>query len=390
MQIFPIVKNLEEFKMSIGDKPEIRFMEQDNGTTIASYIISNDQTFSDYHSKECRGITFNSRNKVISRSLHKFFNVNEKESTLVHNIDWSKIVRIMVKRDGSMICTANIPSMLGNFSLKSKKTFESPVAKYSTNWMKNKSNYLEFCTNLTFRDLTAIFEWTSPDARIVLPYKSDELTLLHIRHNKTGEYFNQNELEEICKDYYDIPLVGKCNDIAELLNNALNESPESLRIAIENLQLTTEDIEGWVIQFENGDMVKLKTKWYCDRHHVMTNIRERDVAKMVINESIDDVKAMLVSEGVDIQELLNIESRLISDIGEIIYDVDTAIRDNKDLDKKSMAIKFVHTNHPYFVLIMQKYSGREPNYNEFYEKNYLSDRFSLRQLNLLQSVADPE
>ena len=44
-QIFPVVTDLELFKVSVGDKPEIRFMDQDNGTTIVSYIVSDETTF---------------------------------------------------------------------------------------------------------------------------------------------------------------------------------------------------------------------------------------------------------------------------------------------------------------------------------------------------------
>jgi hypothetical protein len=39
---------------------------------------------------------------------------------------------------------------------------------------------------------------------------------------------------------------------------------------------------------------------------------------------------------------------------------------------------------------MQKYSGKEPDYKGFFEKHCLAEEFSLRQLNLLQSVAEEE
>ena len=143
-QVFPVVTDLELFKVGVGDKPEIRFMQQDNGTTIVSYIISDESTFDNGYALECRGITFNADGKIISRNLHKFFNVNEKPRTQVNLLDWTKVTRVAAKIDGSMICTVNHPSVLGNFSLKSKKTFTSDVAVSAAKWISDNHNYLDF------------------------------------------------------------------------------------------------------------------------------------------------------------------------------------------------------------------------------------------------------
>ena len=57
------------------------------------------------------------------------------------------------------------------------------------------------------------------------------------------------------------------------------------------LQLTKEGVEGWIVQTDDGDMWKVKTKWYCDLHHSVTFTRWRDVARAVLADQSDDLKA---------------------------------------------------------------------------------------------------
>jgi RNA ligase len=387
---FAILFNDVELRAKVAHKPEIRFMEQENGTVICSYIVSCDGTFDEMHSREARGIVFDKNGKVISRPLHKFSNLNQSVDVLYENIDWSKVVRVMDKRDGSMIHTVAVKNtnklwpLTWNFDLKSKKSYTSDVAHQAKGFMMNADlagiRYGDLCNWCVDNDVTAIFEWTSPVARIVCGYSQDSLTLLHIRHNITGKYFTEDEVREIA-DRFKIPKVSegyesvlqviKDNKVQELIDN-------------------TEGVEGWVIQFENGDMLKIKTKWYMDRHRAMTFLRERDIAEMTLNETLDDLKSILIGEGCDITEINAIEARVVNDIDEMINAVCFIVEDNKHLDRKAMAIQFGNQGefHPYFKLIMQRFEGKEPDYKGFYEKNYLRERYSLRQLNLLQTTAE--
>ena len=91
---FPLIKKIDDLQSRVSHKEEMRFSER-NGFTVACYMFSSAGTFDDKWSQECRGIVFNSTGEVVSRPLHKFFNVNERESTLVANIPWDNIARIM-------------------------------------------------------------------------------------------------------------------------------------------------------------------------------------------------------------------------------------------------------------------------------------------------------
>jgi len=381
---FPIIVNDVLMREALKDKPEIRFMEQDNGTVVCCYLISAEDTFNGPYAAEARGITFDQHGKIISRNLHKFFNLNQRPDTLFENLDWSTVVRIMDKRDGSMICTVAHPGELGSYSLKSKKSFTSDVAVQATKFIKshNNSGYHELCSYLIEANKTGIFEWTSPVARIVVAYPDDGLTLLHVRDNITGEYMHQTELA-ILASKHNVPLVDTRSELYDIF-----ETSAGVKRYIEE----TEGEEGIVVQFASGDMVKIKTDWYMALHQVMTFLRERDIAQSVLDETLDDTKAQLVGQGCNVAEINEIERKVVSRITEIADDVVFAWSEHKHLDRKNFAIKLgpAGENHKYFGLLMQKYSGKEPDYKGFFEKHCLAEEFSLRQLNLLQSVAEEE
>jgi len=394
---FPILHDDVMMRQMVAHKPEIRFMDQENGTVVCSYIVSCDGTFDEPYSQEARGIVFNKAGKVISRPLHKFFNLNQNPDVQFENVDWSRVVRVMDKRDGSMIHTVAVknthhlwPTKL-NFDLKSKKSYTSDVAHQAKGFlmlaetaadMKGYPRYGDFCNWCVENDLTAIFEWTSPIARIVLGYKSDALTLLHIRHNVSGEYFMLAELEVTAKSF-NIPMVAALDDLVEMF-----DSPEGVKRYVEE----TTDVEGVVVQFDNGDMLKIKTAWYMERHRAMTFLRERDIAEMTLNETLDDLKSVLVGEGCDITEINTIEARVVAEIDAIIWTVNDIFELTGHKTKKELAMLYSSQgcNHPFFKLIMNKKDGKEPDYKGFYERNYLREQFGLRQLNLLQTTAETD
>jgi RNA ligase len=378
---FPVLFSDTAMRLALADREEIRFMKQDNGTTVCSYIVSGPETFRDGYAREARGVVFAEDGRTIARPLHKFFNVNEKLHTLIDVLDWSQAVRVMDKRDGSMIHTVDLPSELGTFSFKSKKSYTSDVALQATAFVKkSQKGYIELCEYMVKNGKTPVFEWTSPTARIVLAYAEDNMTLLHVRDNITGEYASREELEAHC-NFFNVPFVDHRDDVLEMLQ----ADPKG---AAMKLHEETDSIEGWVIQFKNGDMVKLKTKWYMDRHHAMTFLRVRDIARMVVNESLDDLKAKLVGDGIDIGQILEIETRVVSEVKKIEAEINALFATTVGLDRKTVAM--TNQGHQYFGMLMQKFSGREPDVMAYFEKTMLDSMFDLTQLNLVDSVAEAE
>jgi RNA ligase len=387
------IEHLDEFRLAVAGKEEIREMDIGEGCTSFCYMVSAEGTFDTDAARECRGIVFNSiAGVVVGRPLHKFFNVGERAETQVGALDWSKVVRVMDKRDGSMIHTV---WTMDGIRLKSKKSFTSDVAKAAEAWMKSEAgrsvrNLVHFVVSM---NCTAIFEWTAPDARIVLFYPEAELKLLHIRNNETGEYTSGPLLQNVA-DQFRVNVVDEPKEFFDLVptppgvftQGGPDFWPEFNIARMLDAVNTREGIEGWVIQFEDGNMVKVKTKWYLERHRAMTFLRERDIAEAVLNESLDDLKSLLVAEGVNIDELLDIEESVLKEIRKIAQAVNTCYEVNKDMTRKDFAMKL--TGHPYFGLLMKRFTGQEPDVKGYFEKNMLKDMFTLRQLVLVPSVAE--
>lgn len=389
---FPAITSDSAMRNALAEKTEIRFMEQENGTTVCSYVVSAKGTFDGPYNREARGIVFDKYGFVISRPLHKFFNVNEREETLVQNIDWSKVTRVMLKRDGSMIHTVpavdNVKPMSksADFTLKSKKSFESDVAVQARDWINSdpdNEKFVKLCNHVVEFNQTATFEWTSPTARIVVYYETPGLKLLHVRDNCTGYYLNKAEIEEL-GERFGVPVVESCDDVQDMLAT-------DPKLVLE-LAHVLEGIEGWVIQFEDGNMVKLKTQWYYDRHGAMTFLRERDVAQMVIDEKLDDLKALLVGEGVDITDIEDIEARVVKTILFLEIEITATYEKYKHMSKKELALLLGSSGQKYqhFRQLMQLMDGVQPDYTDYYEKKMLKDQFTLRQLNMIQTTAEVE
>lgn len=371
------IENIAEFRGHVMHKEEMREADIGEGCTSFCYMISAEGTFDDAWSRECRGIVFNTAGGMVTgRPLHKFFNVGERAETRIENLDWSKVTRVMDKRDGSMIHTV---WTMNGVRLKSKKTFESDVALAAEKWMHSEPDLKvwRLIQRLVAMEFTAIFEWTAPDARIVLHYPNPELCLLHVRHVKTGVYMDREEMQKWAEEFG-----VKCVDeTAEFFADGKFD----INMMVEAVK-TREGVEGWVIQFEDGNMVKMKTEWYLKRHRAMTFIRERDIAQLVLDEGLDDMKSLLVTENVDISEILSIEARVLHDLRQLAMGVDVAVEADKTLSRKDFAIKYTGAEH--FGLMMSKFIGKEPDFKGYFERNLLKDNYGLRQLVLVPSVAE--
>jgi RNA ligase len=366
MNRFPNIKHIDDILPALAGKDYIGVNKQSNGATVICYNISNGDSFATPFEKECRGITFDRDGKIVSRPLHKFFNLAERDEVLPQNLDWDSVTAVFDKMDGSMI-TAGV--FHGEVFVKSKKSFESDVAVAALAYIRANQKYYDFIKHCADLDLTPIFEYTSPNNRIVLRYDDEKMTLLHVRHNITGEYHTPAESAALAQSFdipVNVPLFGKGFDLAELLTS-LN---------------TVEGIEGYVIQFSNGEMVKVKTRWYVNLHHAVTFVRERDIARLVLSEKIDDYIAFVAlnAPDADLSHIHRINDTIKGEIEGIKKDVADILAQHQGVDFKTLAT--THLGHKYFSFIMTTARGKEVDYLDYYERNRLKEVWSLEQIDL--------
>jgi RNA ligase len=373
--MFKRIESIADIKPAVAHKNEIRFYKQPNGITMSLYLFMDSKTFDSPEARECRGAAFDDNGDIVSRPLHKFFNMGEKDYLSPEKLlERTDIVGIYEKLDGSMIATAWVN---GALAWRSKKSFDSDVVKLVHKFLAEETgedvfmgyrvrkDYVDFAETVAAQGHTAIFELTHPEAQIVVPQSEPRLRLLHVRENITGEYvmLDPDHYIHTVIDYYRIPVVPKLK--------------MPLQQAFDNLEIMHNQ-EGYVVQFADGDMVKIKCPWYTRLHRSITFLRERDIAVLALNEELDDMKRHMVEVGIPLAKVEEVESRLKSRLLELTDEIEAAYEADKNLDKKSFAIK--NSKHPLFGLMMGLYTGAGFNLNDWYSKNRLKAEFSLKSL----------
>jgi RNA ligase len=366
---------LEHFRLRVSNKPEIVEEEIAPGLVCFSVMkgVATGDTYSDDWLRECRGITFSKMHgEVVGRPLHKFFNVNERLETQLDKLKWEDVQCVMDKRDGSMIHTVSDRQFKFDLGLKSKKVFDSDMAvrAYELLYAPDNWKLRVFSEIMIGAGNTVIYEFTSPNNRIVLGYPHDELRVLHVRKNYTGEYISREQLRELAA-LYGVHLVDEVNEFS------------SFEQMIEAAK-TREGIEGWIVQFKNGEMVKIKTDWYMRRHRVMTYWRERDIVELIMNEQLDDVKSMFVSDGLDIQPILDIEAKYARVFGGLIAEVEEKYQAIKHLEPRHAAA--VVKGDPMSGLVMARVNNKEPRYLHYFTHNMFKENFGLDTVGSLMKV----
>ncbi len=281
--VLPAIKGADEF--IVADRGDIQ---------IVNYVVNKPDTFFTPDSeinairRECRGLVFDTYGNLISRPYHKFFNVNENEEVSVTTLQ--EIINqkhwFMEKLDGSMV--RPIITSRG-LKLATKMGF-SDTAVRAQSWLDTCSlsdEYGVFMLQVLSDGFTPIFEWVSPQDRIVIDYGQSNLILTGLRNNFTGKYFDYLPMKSYAEDF-GIPVVN-----ANIVSGNLQSIISDIR--------GEEDSEGYVIRFEgSGHMAKVKNEWYIQIHsakELVTN--DRLVVHAIFDENLDDLKSLLPSEDLD-------------------------------------------------------------------------------------------
>lgn len=373
---FPYIENLSQMKSILEAKPELRLIDSGLGTLSVAYNISDRNTFKDPLACEARGITFDKETgNIIGRPLHKFFNLGEREDTLKNNVDFSDIFSIWDKIDGTMI---SLHRVNGNLAVKTKKSFLSNEAKRATQFLSKpeNQNILKFCNELV-DEFTPVFEFTDPENTIVISHKKMDVVLLHVRHIKTGSYipYNDPDLTALVEKY-------NVKRLSPLNLKQTEKGTLDIDSVLEDLKVI-EGIEGYIMQFNDGRMIKIKSDWYNAQHRAEAGLRERDVVKMFLDGTLDDVKGALKTDGYDITKLESIESNVLAELNKMETYITEKVELLKGLDMKSAALKINNEmpNNPLNGFVLISLRGKEPDLMTYFERNKLQD-YSLAYLEL--------
>jgi T4 RnlA family RNA ligase len=280
-----------EEALKICEKSNKFYEKRENvrGYTVSvfNYRLANYKDFFYNDAFELRGLTFVHDNAWPNRikryiMLHKFFNLNQTTDYMGADVIDKEIVMVQEKVDGSMMRFIRLPN--GEVVAKTKMGFNNEQC-VAANKMVKENEELEFFVNWSIdAGIAAIFEYISPFNRIVLRHTEEKMKLLQLRDENTGEYFSPYTSDLVSKF-----VSSGAFELAELvdpiksLNQYVNEANWK------------EDTEGVVIRFSDGQMMKVKTKWYCALHRLLTDEvdKENFIVRAVLDEKIDDVIAQL-------------------------------------------------------------------------------------------------
>lgn len=239
--------------------------------------------------RECRGIIFDAQTgKVLARKFHKFFNINELDETHEDKIDLNQPHVILEKLDGCLVAPMLVDDEV-SFGTKSGLTDISK--RIESNFLPRCGiKYKEFCDKWLRDYYTPMFEWCSMEQQIVVQYPNDILILTGIRNNLTGEYVGYDEMVAAAQEF-NIPVAKALARV-----EAGHRSVADLLQFVKQRELE----EGFVLRFHDGNMYKMKTEWYVQKHRQQGehfgdtgNWQEKNVWGMVVDKTLDDVLASL-------------------------------------------------------------------------------------------------
>jgi RNA ligase len=292
--------------------------------------------------RECRGIIFDTATgEIIRRPFHKFFNVNERDETQDHVVNLSQDHAILEKLDGSMIA----PFIVNGEMIWGTKMGATDVAKPVEEFITRNPEYIRFAEEAIENGWTPIFEWCSRKQRIVLDYFHDQLILTGLRHINEGQYATYAAMELMGRAYA-IPIVRQF------------EPQTDMKAFLEYVRVL-KDLEGFVVRFNGGHMLKLKCHWYLQIHKAKEAIlQDRNIVELILDEKLDDVKAHLPAE--DRDRLTHFEIQFNVCVGIVVQDICDIMYDltDRDVDRKTFAVEMAPQICPYMrPIIFKNFDG---------------------------------
>ena len=344
---FPIIRHINDVHPAIAGSDEFIIAEREWGYVV-NYMVSMPDTFPEVKTaggsaamreeatlhkairRECRGLLFYPDGRIMARRLHKFFNINERNETQFYEIDFTQPHVILEKLDGSMIT----PVVVNDAIRWGTKMGLTEVGMGAEEFVARNPNYAEFADLHLDRGQTPIFEWCSRKQRIVVDYPTDRLVLIAIRDTITGEYKSYAQMKTYAESY-GIDLVKTYNGNPMSMAHLMEETKDA------------EGIEGYIIRFDDGHMLKIKGEWYLRIHKTKDNLSyEKNVVELLINEKIDDAKAFMLPE--DRERVEAFETEFWEGVANKVdvYDRYFKTVQASGLDRKRFALEWMPTIAP--------------------------------------------
>ena len=329
--MFPEIREIGDILPYIRDKDEFRVHDK-RDYIVMDYVVHKEDTFDSPQAMEARGHKYWPDGTIAARLLHKFFNLGERRD--LEDQYFTNSFRWFEKADGSLVHFLPIGGQLRAMT----KAGITEVSELCEREVEFHPDFWSALQDILDCGLTPIFEFTSPNNRIVIPYKKPELTLIAVRDNVTGEYQPLDDYAAVLhvprvKEYTDITL----GDVREWV-----------------------DREGVVLVWDSGYRVKCKADDYLLKHKTKDQLsQEKNVLEFVIDDKVDDLAGILDSD--DFNRVKVYKNGVLDRIQEKALMIHGLVDDLSHLERRDVA-KFVTQNleKPEQSCFWQAYGGKDP------------------------------
>lgn len=201
---------------------------------------------------QCRGLILDEDNNIVARPFKKFFNYGEVPMSEIPDLPFTMTEKV----DGSLLIMTRYQ---GELIFATRGSFESDQVEMAKEIWLNKYHHLG---PAIYHGYTYLFEIIDPRNRIVVDYQG-ESDLIALEYTKNDEenfqYFPALPFKAV-KQHFGF------NNVEE---------------AIASLDGEWNNREGYVIKFENGYRIKIKSPEYLRLHKIITNTSELGIWEML-------------------------------------------------------------------------------------------------------------
>lgn len=319
------ILDLDNLRSMVTQK-YIKRIESGDGRVLYDYTSSAqfDRVWNN-ETRLCRGLVTDDHDNLLARPFPKFWNLSDHANPALPPVP-NEPFDISDKLDGSLIIAYRYNSQL---AANTRGSFTSTQALAAAKWLRSPT----FAGFVPEQGVTHLFEWISPDNRIVIDYGARrECVLLDVIDNHTGRSISPT--------------------------NDLFARPEVIAASDYHALPARDNAEGYVVRFQSGFRVKVKHPRYVQLHKLLSGLTEHRVWEILSSGStIDDILEIVPDE--TYQWLRDVEATLLARFHTICTEANTEasrIKDRAGADRKAFAAEA--TKSEYRSLLFLLFDGK--------------------------------
>lgn len=305
---------------------------------------------------ECRSLILSYPEfDVVSRKYDRFFNYGEAPE-LYADFSFDDAV-VMEKADGSLIGVYHNPKT-GRWEISTRGMAKAEGEHlFGGTWrqkvqeafgFKDEDDFQKRCDDFFWRFLTYIFEYCSPENRIVTKYDEAHMVLTGVRCNATGE--------EAEADFISSPYLGAFFGDLRVRSPKIY-SAENMEELIEYANSLPDLEEGFVVRCQKTNKrVKIKSKTYLVAHKLRGNEAvptRKNVLTLVLEGEVDEFLAYF-------PEWKSIISTAQSEVDELLDDAMIYWEKAKGLESQKEFALVVKSAKAPWILFSARKNGTIP------------------------------